>query len=132
MVTEPETIIRQVCDFLNEDYHPAMLSIESTNRFDNDELDEPEERISPLSVEFIGEYKNKLSKGEVAFIQTLSADEMKAFGYSLVPISLSFIEQLNFYGVLWPLNIGRMVAWRSIKSMRFNQSRHGEIALVSR
>lgn len=132
MVTEPEATIHQVCDYISEEYDPAMLSIKSTDRFDSDDLDEQEGRISPLSTGFIGDYIKKLSKGEVAFIQATAAEEMKSFGYSLEPITLSFLEKLNFYALLWPLNMGRMVAWRSTKSVRFNQSRHGEIALVSR
>jgi hypothetical protein len=130
LVTQPEATVRQVCDFLGEDFFPAMLSMDSTGRFDRDEGLKP--GGSPLSAEFVGEFAGRLSKLEVAFIQARAGREMVSFGYSLAPLSLSIGEQLLFYGFEWPLNLGRMVAWRSAKSARFRRDARPLIALRTR
>ena len=87
MVTWPEQTIRKVCDFLNEEFVPAMLTMNGAPKhrelLSNGADLEPE--AIPVSPDYIGGYKNKISQREIAFMQLLAGRAMQEHGYVLEP-----------------------------------------------
>ncbi len=107
MVSQPEETLREVCAFLGEEFTPVMFT--------------PNGRIGhkgPISTEFIERYRGVISKREIAFMQMYAGRDMLAFGYRLEPIELSLQNWLRFCLIDWPVNLARMMAWRSLEAIQ--------------
>lgn len=84
LVREPELILRQVCEFLNEEYNSSMLEFfkspiaarRGTTR-DHAPLG------SPVSTKYIGRYKNELSINEQRVFATVAGTELAENGYAV-------------------------------------------------
>ena len=116
MVTNPEKTLREVCEFLKEDFHPEMLHLENEARFTNTVTDDEYEAITPLTTKYIGRYHNGLSTCEVAYIQKQVGRLMSAFGYSLDPIHFSWKESLRFHLLDEIVNSLHKVGWQITKA----------------
>jgi hypothetical protein len=95
MVSQPEETLRDVCQFLGEEFVPAMLTMAHEPRFQQHTpylLGE-----SPLSTRFVGRYRTGLFPREVAFIQAHTGALMNAYAYKPEPISLTTAEKLRFW-----------------------------------
>ncbi len=123
MVMHPEVTIREVCAFLDEEYTPAMLTMENVPRFRkgyDEESHGTSGQQTPLSTAFIGRYRQAIPKREIAFMQRYARREMLAYDYALEPIQFTRGDRLAFAVVDWPLNLARMVAWRILEIMQHN------------
>ena len=112
MVTTSEKILRDVCDFLEEDFHPEMLLLENEARFSNTITDDEDEAVTPLTTKYIGRYHNELGIREVAYIQKQAGRLMSAFGYSLDPIHFSWKESLRFHLLDGTVNSLYRLGWQ--------------------
>jgi len=65
-----------------------------------------------ISTSSIGRFRQVLSAGQIAFVQTVAGDEMLAFDYQPDSIQLSFGQRLRFKLLDWPLNLALLIAWR--------------------
>ena len=110
LVRQPEQTLRQACDFLGEDYHPAMLALDDIPRFRQSTA--PGQ--SPISAAYIGGFRNVLSRREAAFIQRYAGEEMRAFGYATEPLQMNGPERFVFWLADWPANLLRAAAWRRL------------------
>lgn len=120
MVTEPEDTIRQVCAFLGETYVPEMLAMTGAPEHvekmtKGGRLVDP---AHPLSEEYIGLYRGRIPKNELAFMQMYAREEMLRYDYAPEPIDLSGSERLRFVAIDWPLNLGRMAAWSGLETIQ--------------
>jgi hypothetical protein len=114
MIAQPEQTLRQVCAFLGEEYVPDMLTMDGSP-LQRDKLARTAGRApgqSPLSIDFIGGFRQSLSPGDIAFIQQVAGKKMVEYGYALDPVAFSAAENLRFRLVDWPANLARMAAWR--------------------
>jgi hypothetical protein len=113
MVTDPETTIKKVCEFLEEEYTPAMVKLEGAPEFIRKTPDNLKNNISgtPVYMDFIGRYKNKISKDEIAFMQLMVGREMTRHGYKLDQIRFSWKETLRYCFKTIPLNLTLMCVW---------------------
>jgi len=118
LVSQPEATLREVCAFLDEEYTPAMLTMEGAPRFRDKLGSGSGSEPSPLSPAFIGRFRQAIPKREIAFMQAYAGREMVAYGYALEPIQFSFGEQLVFSLVDWPLNLARMTTWRTVEAIQ--------------
>ena len=120
MVTHPEATLREVCAFLDEEYTPAMLAMEGApdhrDKLSRGSTGQPGQ--SPLAADFIGRYHEVIARREIAFMQMHAGRDMLAWGYPLEPIRFSRWERLHFYGVVWPLNLARMLTWRTLEAVQ--------------
>lgn len=122
MVSDPERTMRDVCRFLDEPFTLDMVTLPDVTRF-NQGRDVPvESRKSPLTTDYIGRYRQRLTTKEIAFIQSQAGSRMLNYGYKLDPIQFSIIKKLQFYLGLWGLNVAQMVGWRALQSMRARRS----------
>lgn len=122
LVRQPEATLRSVCEFLGEDYIPAMLMLDGAPCF-RDQADRTSGDViegTALSTAYIGRFKSKVPKREVAFIQACAAQAMVAHGYDLVPNSFSVRDWPLFYFVDFPANTARLITWRTIEAVQHN------------
>ena len=120
LVTNTEEVLREVCGFVGEDFHPEMLTMSGA----------PERRArlvarrgvgsSPdlLSSEFIGRFRGRIPRPELAFIQLHAGRLMRRYGYRPDELHLSASEWARFATLDWPGQMARMVAWRSSETIK--------------
>jgi hypothetical protein len=73
---------------------------------------------SPVSTEFIGRFRGVISGHEIAFMQAFARREMVGYGYALEPIEFSLSDWLRFSLFEGPVNLLRMVAWRTREAIQ--------------
>jgi len=112
MVTYPEETIFRVCEFLNEEYHPAMIKMEDIPRFSKTITDGDDDIPSPLTTAYIGRFRNHLPAREIVFIQKLSSRYMQLFNYPLEQVRFSTLEKARFYTLHWFVNFLFVFGWR--------------------
>lgn len=120
MVTNPEETARKACEFLGEEYTPAMIKLEGAPEFIRKTPSDVKENVSgtPVYKDFIGRYKNKISKLEITFMQLMVGKEMQRHGYVLDRTNFSLAESLRFFFTTFPLNFAIMIIWLT---MNFSQ-----------
>ena len=119
LVTRTEEILRDVCRFLRERFHPEMLTMSGAP--------ERRERLSgsgggassddPLSKEFIGRFRGRIPPPELAFIQLHAGPLMRRYGYQPDELHFSASAWAHFATLDWPGQVARMVAWRSTEAL---------------
>jgi hypothetical protein len=118
MVERPEGTIRDVCEFLGEEFTPAMLSMQEApkhrRRLAGDSMLSANE--VPLSAEHIGRYRGRVPESEIAFIELHAGRLMEAYGYTTSTVDLSRGARIRFAVREWPNQAARLVAWRTVES----------------
>jgi hypothetical protein len=120
LVRQPEQVLRDICAFIGETFVPEMLTMEGASGY----RDKGMHRVSgvedqtPISTAYIGRFRKAIPKREIAFMQQYAGREMDAFHYDLEPIQFSPGERLAFALVDWPVNLARMLAWRTVESIQ--------------
>ncbi len=110
LMAQPEQTVREICHFIDEDYHPEMLAAAVTDKPKGPgqkaggDAPQPNARMSP---------------GEVAFMRTYASRDLHALGYSLDGVKLSLRDWLLFLLVDWPANRAAMAAWRTANPGRY-------------
>jgi hypothetical protein len=118
LVSQPEETLREVCAFLDEEFMPAMLTLENAIRFGDEEDHHPDglpESHATVTTPDKGA-SNVMSKREIAFTQRYAGRDMLALGYPLEPTPLSLRDRAWFYLVDWPANWAGMVAWHTLEA----------------
>lgn len=113
LASDPEGTLRDICDFIGEEYTPEMLSMRGAERFRDEGGNssfEPHEvgKITPVSV---GRFRRTLSNRAIAYMQFMAGREMSAYGYPLVNVSLPLRDRLLFFLVDLPINLARGGTW---------------------
>jgi hypothetical protein len=109
MVLHPEETMRDVCNFIGETYFPFMLKMEGEARFLRKR---GVDASDPISSEYIGRFRGRLSQTEIAFIQNYTWQYMRLFDYIPEPIRFSLNEKARFYLLHWLANTTRMLGWQ--------------------
>lgn len=122
MVRDPEQTVKAVCKFVNEPYHPTMLTMASApeHRAKLAKRSTKPLKLHPLSDEYIGIYRRSVSRREIAFMQGILGYLMKKYGYGLEPMFFSLKDMLAFLFIDWPLNLARMTAWLVVELLQHN------------
>ena len=122
LVCQPEETLREVCAFLEEEFTPAMLMMEGAreHRRKLHPGSNGQSGRSPLSADFIGQFRKRIPKREIAFMQLYAGRKMFAYDYPPEPVQFSFSDWLLFSCVDWPANLARMVAWRTVEAIQQN------------
>lgn len=85
LCANPESEMKKVCDFLGEDFEPAMLSHHLSNQTSNWASDPQHAKTArPITTDFCEMYKTRLSDADSGYLESVFADLMKAYGYPLV------------------------------------------------
>jgi len=108
LLADRESQLRDICDFLDERFDPAMPTMESAVRF-GDPKPVTETKASP---------SKQIPSRDLAFTQAYAGRHIADFGYVLRPVRLSFKDQLLFNVFDRPANLASMFAWRTLQSIR--------------
>jgi hypothetical protein len=114
LASRPEDTLREICAFIGEEYTPAMLSMSGATKFrDNGNSSYGKSDPGRISTGSIGRYHKVLSPREIAFMQAHAGRRMVALGYELDRLSFSPGDRWRLYAVDWPINLARMLFWRT-------------------
>jgi hypothetical protein len=120
LVRDPERTVRGVCDFIGEAFDPRLLSMEGA----------PEHRdaggngsfgdVAPgtISTAGVGRFRRVLEPEEIAFIQLATARTLAALRYGRASVSMPPPRRAWFTCWYLPINLARVVAWRSVARFR--------------
>ena len=113
LASEPEATLRQLCDFIDEPYDPAMLGMRGASDFRDAGGNSSFGRfgVGQISTASIGRYRDALSEPDIAFIERHAGAAMERHDYAAARPSLSTPMMLRYRLIEQPLNIGIMAAW---------------------
>jgi hypothetical protein len=113
LARQPEETVRSICEFLDEEFTPIMLSMKGAEQFRDEGGNSSYGHYEPgkISTRSIGRFRDVLSPRQIAFIQVALGTHMTALGYEIEHISLSVSEWLQFVLLDIPLNYLRIFAW---------------------
>ncbi len=115
LVQEPERWVRAVCDFIGEEYEPAMLDMEGASKFKEQGSNSSygSREVGVISTDSIGRYRQVLATTDIAFVDRVAGSEMRRLDYGLEEIQLRGRDLARFVLVDLPLDSGRLMAWRA-------------------
>jgi hypothetical protein len=119
LVTQPEATIRAVCEFLGEEFEPAMLTMAGAQGYVRKGGNSSFERFEPaqITTAAVGRYRQNISRREIEFIQIFAGRAMRAFDYALEQLPWSPCERVRFYLIDLPNHLARMVSWRALEAL---------------
>jgi hypothetical protein len=84
LTAHPETVLREVCTCIGEDYDPAMLAYhETSSAFMKEEAAATFNAAAtqPVTAKKVDAWKKTLTDRDVALIESICAAEMRRYGY---------------------------------------------------
>ncbi|HEY0605029.1 MAG TPA: sulfotransferase [Herpetosiphonaceae bacterium] len=125
LVEAPETMLRQICAFIDEPYTPVMLTMEGapTHRNKGGNSSYGKGKPGQISTGSIGRFRQVLSPRDLAFMQAYVGREMRAYGYTPEPLQLSLVDRALLLGVDWPAHLARIAAWHVLEAFRNRMGR---------
>ncbi len=103
----PTETVQEVCDFLGEEFVPAMAEVVAGLQFDGNRIGGPGRSDGTRPV--------RISATEAAFVDRYAGRELSLFGYATGGATLSPREQMTFALVDRPVNRTAMAAWRVLE-----------------
>ena len=117
LITDTMRTLRDVCDFLEEDLTPEMLTIEGARKF-RDGLGKSANGKKDgqlLSADYIGLFRRKMTNREILFMQTWARRDMLEFDYEMEPIQMSAANWMTYGLRDFPANLLRKTTWRAME-----------------
>jgi len=132
LLAQPEVSIRMVCDFLGEDFVPALLNHEQTQAAQQGaQLSASwKNTAAPILKGNTGKYKKVLNDNEIVMVETATAPVMEALGYlrdtqhDMPPVT-EWLVQLD--NAVQRLNI----EWRSLREDKNHWRRWNRAVLMA-
>lgn len=120
----PEETTRLVCDFINEPYTPAMLTLKGEATYHQQGANSAFEQFEPgtISTRSIGRFRQVISNSEIAFMQRFAGRMMTEFDYELEPVRLSPGDRMAYLAAL-PMGLARMAHWLVLNKFTDRQGR---------
>jgi len=108
LVREPEKTLRQICEFLGEEYAPSMLEFYKTDIGRNRGSTRDHKPLGgPVSDAYIGVYKRLLSLRDQQIFATVAGKELEEAGYAVEVEPIEITEEDK---ALWVERDGRIRA----------------------
>ena len=120
LTAHPEEALREVCAFLGEEYAPAMLTMEGAKGFRDAGGNSSYGQRVPgrIATDSVGKYRRVMSNRELAFMQSWTKRYMAACNYPLESVEFSIKDWLEFSFLDCPINVARLLAWRTREAIR--------------
>jgi len=117
LVTSTNATVRTVCEFLGEQYEPAMMALGAATDFRGSLGSGAVHDEGPtLSSEYLGRFRGRIPETELMFLQLHLGQAMRRHGYPLEHIELSARSRATFAALQWPSNYARYVAWSAAET----------------
>ena len=113
LMQDTEKMLRRICDFLREDYLPAMLEVLNHTQ-DADEDEQVESRDHQQA-------SAGASKTQITFTQLFAKRDLIDLGYSVKPVALSAAERIKFSMIDLPANLAGAIAWNLGEGKQFRR-----------
>jgi Sulfotransferase family len=125
LASYPQETLREVCDFIDEEYTPAMLSMEGAPRFKDEGGNSSygARDSATIAPDSIGRFRTVLSARDVALIQMFARQEMPAFEYATQDVEIGPIRRVALVVGDLPFETARLVAWRAREGVRNRRGR---------
>lgn len=125
LVYQPSETLQEICEFLDEDFDPVMLSMSGAETLLEKGGNSSYERREPgkISTSSIGRFRKVLSPRGIAFMQGVAWREMLSYGYELDPVNLPFTERVLYSCFDWPVNLARFFGWRIVERIKDRRGR---------
>lgn len=115
LMSDPEQSVRQVCDFLDEEFDPVMMLMNASPRH-RDRMAVASTGSDFVSSQFIGLYKERVDPAEAAFIELHARNAMLRRGYN--PDGETRLDSARGALTEWPSQMLRMMAWRTVEELQ--------------
>jgi len=108
LVSRPESTMRDVCAFIDEEFEPEMLDMPAARRYDGDRAASVDQ--SPIRTAYVGCYRDALTPRDVAFIERATQRSMDDFEYAASRTALPMVDRARVATTGWParVTLGRM------------------------
>lgn len=114
LVTRPQETLRELCQFLGEEYGPGIAVAgggQGFRRRYQPEQPDGDAETSFITARYVGCFSERLHAYDIAFIQDCARRSMAAYGYDPAPIRFSPHERLVYAMIRWPANLARLLLW---------------------
>lgn len=113
LAREPESTLRDICEFIGEPYDPMMLTMRGAADYHDSGGNSSFEKMEPgvISTRSIGRFAAVLTPSEIAFIQMLCGGEMARLEYEKAPVKFGFGERVRHMAVTVPIQLARLGGW---------------------
>jgi hypothetical protein len=120
LAAQPEEMLQDICDFIDEPYVPEMITMQGAKRFREQGSNSSYGQRKPgaISTSSIGRYSQVLSPRQITFIQSVAKEEMRLFDYELDTIELAPVDRLKLIFADWPRNMALLLTWRVLEIIR--------------
>lgn len=97
LITSTEQALREICDFLGEDYAPAMLANRAQNEYrlaphEGWRLEHERRALAPVSLDSLERWREELSPYKIAVIEHTCGRAMDRLGYARKTRGLSVLQ----------------------------------------
>jgi hypothetical protein len=114
LVTDTEATVRRVCDFLDEPFVEAMLTMQEAPTHRRRLMGDIPGRVQ-LSAEYIGRFRSGVPRLELAYIQDKAGVGMRRHDYQSVPVEMSPAERVRYKLIESPNQTLRRLAWVTVE-----------------
>lgn len=113
LVTETESTLREICDFLSEAYTPEMMNRSQNSRpilnHDQWERTHLQKTLQPVDSSSIDKWRSKLSLQEISIIEHLARSAMLDYGYQPLTQALNHWRLIRFNAMKARRKVGRYI-----------------------
>lgn len=115
LVSDPEREIREICEFIGEEYEPTMLTMAGSGLFRDRGSNSSygARAVGEITTTSLRRYRQVFSPREIALIQDPARDAMAALGYDCDPVDLAPWDRLRIALFDRPSHAIAAAAWRS-------------------
>lgn len=114
LVRDPETTVRAVCEFLDEEFVPSMLEMGDAPTHRSRLMGDRPGAVD-LSPDYIGSFRRSVPPAELAYIQRHAGRGMARYGYEPVSLNMNRRERLRLALIDSPNQTMRRLAWRAVE-----------------
>lgn len=113
LASSPEPTMRRVCEFIDEEFEPAMLAMRGIPDVADYSGNSSFEAIGPgeISTRSIGRFRRALDPLTISLIERLAGRWMDVHEYERVSVPLTRRDRLRLWGVRLPQETGRTLGW---------------------
>jgi hypothetical protein len=97
LTANPEAMIREICEFLGEDYQPAMAEPDQEARAHHHSQGIHRATRQPLTTTSVGRWRTEMSQIDQRLFQTAAGDLLTELGYELASLGrMTWAERMRY------------------------------------